>query len=114
MDQETCSVAVTEVCFAAAETGKGSEERGEVLFVVRIDLGNPFASVVEIGWVVVESPVVETEIQLAVVHNPSVVTKIRKHLGIPLAEMSKTRDAVRGNQWAGGGSPRQSRSAFED
>ena len=113
MGQETCSVAVVEMHFVAAETGKGSEERGEELFVVRIDLGNPFASVVGIGQVVVESPAVEIEIQLAAVHNPLVVTKIRKHLGILLAEMPKSRDAVLGNQWAGEVFPCRSRAASE-
>lgn len=89
---------MVEVCSDAAETGKGSEEREEELFVVRIDLGNPFASAAGIERVVVGSLAVETETQLAVVHSPLVVTKIRKRLGVLLAEMRKIQDAVRGNQ----------------
>ena len=103
---------MVEVCFVAAETGKGLEGREEP-YVVHIDLGNPFASVVEIGRVAVGSTV-GAEIQFAVVHNPSVVMKIREHLDILLAEMPKIRDAVRGNQWAGEVFPRQNRSASED
>lgn len=101
------------VCFVAAGTGKGLEEP-EVLVVVRIDLGIPFGSAVGIGLVAAGSPAVEAEIQLAVGRNPLVVTKIRKHLGVLFAEMPKRRDAVRENQWVGGGSPRQIRSATED
>ena len=107
-------VAVVAVCFVAAETGKGLEELEEELFVVRIDLGNPFVSAVGIGRVAAGSPAVETRIQLAVVHNPLVVTKIRKHLGVLLAEMPKRRGAVRENQWIGEGSPHRNRSATED
>ena len=105
---------MVEESFVAAETGKGLEERGEELFVVRIDLGNRFASVAGIGRVVVESPAVEIGIQLAVVHNPSVAMKIRKRLEILLAEMPRNRDAVRGSLWAGKGFPYRNRAASED
>jgi hypothetical protein len=105
---------VVEERSVAAETGKGSEERGEELFVVRIDLGSPFALVVGIGWVAVGSPAVEIEIQIAAVHNPSVVMKIRELLGILSVGTSENRDAVRGNLWVGEVFPRQNRAAFED
>jgi len=104
---------VFEGCFVAAETGKGLEERVGGLFVVRIGLGSPSASVVGIGRVAVGSPAAEKEIQLVVVHNPLAVTKIQKRLGILLAEMPKRRDAVRENQWAGEVFPRQNRIASE-
>ena len=102
------------VWIGAVGTGKELEERGEELFVVHIDLGSPFASAVGTVRVAVGSPAVETEIQLAVVHNPSAVTEIRKHLGVLLVGMPKNRDAVLGNQWAGEVFPRQNRSASED
>jgi len=105
---------VVGVCFVAAGTGKELEERGEELFVVQIDPGNPFASAVGIAWAAVGSPAVETKTQLAVAHNPSVATKIRKHLGVLLAETLKSLDAVLGNRWAGEVTPRQNRSASED
>ena len=105
---------MAEEYFVAAGTGKGLEERVEELFVVRIDLGSQSASVVGIGRVAVGSPAAETEIQFAVVHNPLAVTRIRKRLGILLVEMSKSRGAVRGNQWTGEGFPCQNRTASED
>ena len=97
---------------AVVGTGEGLEEREE-LFVVRIDLGSRLASVVEIEWVAVGFPTVETEIQIVVVHNQLVVKKTQKYRGLLLAEMPKNRGAVRGNQWVGEGLLRQNRDVSE-
>lgn len=86
------------MCFDAAETGEGWGGWGEELFVVQIDLGSPFVSVVGIGRVVVGSPIVGTEIRIAVVRNRLVAKKTQRYRGLLLAGMPKNRSAVRGNQ----------------
>lgn len=99
------------MCFVVAEIGEGLEERGEELFVVRIDLGSLFVSAVEIA---VGSLTVEAKTLVAAAHNRLVVKKTQKCRGLLLAGMLESQRAVRGNQWAEEGFLRQNQAVAED
>lgn len=100
--------------FVDVETGEGLAGWGEALFVVQIDLGTPSALVVEIEQVAVESLAAEIKIRLAVAHNLWAVKETQIYWGVLSVEMSRSRGAVRQNQWAEEEIPRHNRAVPED